>query len=331
MYTIPEAARFLDVHESSIEDYVSDGKLRVSFIGRERIVSDDEMRVFLRKYRSVLPTIEEMAESFGVSREVVYYAFRRKHNVEPDAMNGQKYCYGMKSIRYVMDKEGWLHGSVAYDDESLQLAVFRNGLWNCLDVEDDLVHVLIMSANRNVLKLNKLYTIDDVAEICGASRRTLRDWLYSGKIKASGKTPKGEFVWTEKDLAQLMEWLNPCGWSMSDLSELYGVSMSTAWRIIEANPFMPIGHRLGGGVVYDHKEMMLVMEELGHEMKNTRIYQASSEVKPEDEGWFVVVIDRKSRSLHIANDRLVTLSEAKDIEDGLNQEDLKGLQDEEQD
>lgn len=48
LYTIPETAELLRVHERTIRNYINEGKLHSRRIGRPIYVSDDHIKEFLK-------------------------------------------------------------------------------------------------------------------------------------------------------------------------------------------------------------------------------------------------------------------------------------------
>ena len=47
---------------------------------------------------------------------------------------------------------------------------------------------------------NKYYSTSEVAELCGVSQNTIRNWIYSGKLGEVAKWQGGKRVFTQKDL-----------------------------------------------------------------------------------------------------------------------------------
>lgn len=307
-FTVPEVAELLGIHEQTVRTLISEGKVKSYIFGHNNIIEEDDLNEYIEKYRSKLPDIYEIGASLGIERNSAYYTFLMKRHVDPDAVRVNNYCYGEKKIRQVMNEEGWVHPRYKDTGRRVIMTLPTENGWIKITIKgNDAVREVIDEGKANI---SSFYTKEQMAAALDISPRTIEGWLSSGKIKPSGRFPKGEVVWSHRDAIDVLEEYGAYGLTISEVMLRFNVGYTIANYLISSKFRLNVVGKRNNARVYDKDEVLEVMRVSDIMDKNVRIMRIDGSIRPEHPGWFLVYIDEREKRIKVISEYLVTLERA---------------------
>lgn len=111
-FTFAEAAEYLGLHRSTLEAHQNSGRLvpDIRFKDGGRLYSLETIEKYKRRWQAPNLTMEQVADLFGITKVMAFWALRKKRVIVPDGKRGRAFVFSDTKVLMVATSEKWLTG-----------------------------------------------------------------------------------------------------------------------------------------------------------------------------------------------------------------------------